>query len=184
MAKDEAGRVVVGVRHSLGAYQALRYSVAQARQRDAALLVVHAVRRPAGRGGGPPDGAALDLVDSVFVEALGGRPTDLRIQIVVRQGPAGAALVAVAGQPDDLLVIGGSARRRWLRAAPVATHCASHAGCPVIIVAPPALARAGRVGRLARSAIRDIERNLSRSGGDGPRHVRPTFINTRWSRRR
>lgn len=174
------GRVVVGVRHSLGAYQALRYSVAQARRRGATLLVVHAVRRPAGRGGGLPEAIARDLVASVFAEALGGLPEGLRIHIVAEPGPAGAALVRVADHADDLLVIGGSARRRWLRAAPVAAYCATRAGCPVVIVPPPALARAGRAARLARATVRDVERHVSGAG----RHARPTFLNSRWVRRR
>jgi nucleotide-binding universal stress UspA family protein len=166
------GSVVVGVHHSLGAYQALRYAVAEAGRRDATLLVVHALRRPAGRGASAPTvDAGLEYVRSVFVEALGAMPTGPRLKVVAEYGNPGAVLVGFAHREHDLLVIGGSSRHR-LRRAGVAAYCARHAGCPVLIVPPPALARAGRTGRLARTAVHDLERHLATTGRRPGAHVR------------
>jgi nucleotide-binding universal stress UspA family protein len=181
MNRHAAGRVVVGVHHSLGAYQALRHAVAEAGRRDATLLVVHALRRPAGRSLPPPEVAADAVrqhVGAVFVEALGAVPAGLRIEIVAEHGNPGQALVTVAYRVADVVVIGGSARR-WLplRGAPVASYCAAHAVCPVVIVPPPELARTGRRGRLARAAVRDAEAHLART-------TRPAHVNPGWVRRR
>jgi nucleotide-binding universal stress UspA family protein len=168
MAEAEAGRVVVGISSSLAGYQALRYAVAQARQRQAPLLVVRVFngRSP---GSAPWDAtlaeAALDDVRDVFRETFGGLPRDLQVQMTSREGVTGAALVGAADRPADLLVIGGSGTHRMPRpwSGAVARHCARHAVCPIVIVPPPALARTARTGRLARDTANGAEEFLRTS---------------------
>jgi nucleotide-binding universal stress UspA family protein len=63
------------------------------------------------------------------------------VQPVVVRGKAGPALVQVAHQPDDLLVL-GSGERGWparLFHGRVARYCVAHAACQVLTVPPPAL---------------------------------------------
>ena len=61
----------------------------------------------------------------------------------VERGPAGWVLVNTARRPGDLPVVGAGRRGRLARMARsrVTGYCAAHAGCPVITVPPPALAR-------------------------------------------
>ena len=157
------GRVVVGVGHSLGAYQALRYAVGEARRRRTDLLAVRAYRSTGyGQGPLPVDcvaGAALAVVEVAFAEALGGAPPDLAVEVVVREGHAGHWLVATADRESDLIVIGGCGTRRLtrLRSTAVARFCAREAGCPVVIVPPSALARAANTDRLARGVAGDAQ---------------------------
>jgi nucleotide-binding universal stress UspA family protein len=156
-------RVVVGVGRSLGAYQALRYAVAEARRRGAVLVAVRTFHMANGEEGLLNATllmrAAAEQVRSAFAEAVGQLPPDLEIDIVVLAGPAGSALVSVADRESDLLIIGGCGARRWgrLRTAATARFCARHAVCPVVIVPPTALARSGQADRLARHTARDVE---------------------------
>jgi nucleotide-binding universal stress UspA family protein len=162
------GRVVVGIGHSLGAYEALRYAVDEARRRRTALLAVRAYRTTAyGQSPLPAhcvaDGA-LAVVEMAFAEALGGAPPDLPVEVIVRVGHAARTLVFTADREDDLIVIGGCGRRRLtrLRSTAIARFCAREAGCPVVIVPPNALARSGRPDRLARDAAGDAQDFLLR----------------------
>jgi nucleotide-binding universal stress UspA family protein len=157
------GRIVVGIGRSVGAYQALRYAVAEARQRGFALLAVRTFWSP-------PNGQALlnadflsvaatEQVDVAFTEALGGRPDDLEVDVLVREGEAARWLVSIASHESDLLIIGGCGVRRWahLRSTAVARFCAREATCPVVIVPPSPLARSANADRLARDTARDVE---------------------------
>ena len=170
------GRVVVGIGHSLGAYQALRYAVVEARRRHTTLLAVRAYRSTAyGQSPLPVDvvaGAALVVVEVAFAEALGGAPPDLPLEVVVREGHPARALVGTANREGDLIVIGGCGTRRLtrLRSTAVARFCAREAGCPVVIIPPNALARSARADRLARDAAGDAQDFLLRQmpPGIGP----------------
>src|SRR3978361_1781319 len=111
MTEAEAGRVVVGIRDSLAGYQALRYAVAQARERQASLLVVRGFNGTS-PGSAPWDATLAEApagdVRAVVRQTCGGLPRDVKIQMVSREGVTGAALVGAADRPADLLVIGGS----------------------------------------------------------------------------
>jgi nucleotide-binding universal stress UspA family protein len=163
MGDTQMGRVIVGVDESLAGYQALRYAVQQARARGAKLTAVRAFQC-AGAGAQWSSvirEAAVSEVAQAFAEALGGPPADIETLILVIEGGAGAALVNVADSPMDLLVIGGSRRRRWR--APrttVARICARQAVCPVVIVPPPELACVTSEARLAKEAAASAERLL------------------------
>ena len=162
------GRVVVGVGHSLGAYQALRYAVVEARRRHADLLAVRTYRSTGyGQSPLPADcvaGAARAVVEAAFAEALGGAPRDLSVEVIVRDGHAARTLVGTANRESDLIVIGGcgTRRRTRLRSTAIARFCAREAGCPVVIVPPNALARLAHADRLARDVAGDAQDFLLR----------------------
>ena len=161
-----ATRVMVGVSESLAGLAALRYAVAEARRRGS---VLHAVRAwqfaVAWRGDDAElcrDGLALEaamLVRRAFDNAMGGVPTDITIMATVREGVAGTILPALASRDDDVLVVGGPSQRRWLLPR-VTRHCLRRASCPVIVVAPPVLARA----RHPRALVRQLRREVRRGG--------------------
>src|SRR5262249_50637310 len=69
-------------------------------------------------------------------------PPGVRTWPLVLRGPAGPALVSLARQPGDLLVIGAGRRTALTRlvCCPVARHCLAHAHRPVLAVPPPDLA--------------------------------------------
>jgi nucleotide-binding universal stress UspA family protein len=152
----------------VGGYQALRYAVTEARRRGLPLLPVRVYRLSAnGLGLLQPEmleRAAAQQVDMAFLEALGGPPRDLRIQVRLPDGAVAAALVSVADRETDLLVIGGCGRRRWNRRrhTAIARICVRDAVCPVVIVPPTALARSAAEVRLARQTARDVEDYLIR----------------------
>jgi nucleotide-binding universal stress UspA family protein len=160
--------VVVGISPTIAGYQALRYAVAEARERQTTLVVVRVFngRSP---GSAPWNAtlaeAALDDVRAVFRETFGGVPRDVSIQMVPCEGITGGALVGAADRPADALVIGGSGTHRLTRpwSGSVARYCARHAICPVVIVPPPALARTGRTRRLAKDTASDAEEFLRTS---------------------
>jgi nucleotide-binding universal stress UspA family protein len=168
MAETDAGRIVVGISAGVAGYQALRYAVAAARERQATLLVVRVFdeRSPVWA---PWQAtlieAAAEEVRNAFRETFGGIPRDLSIRMISRVGLTGAELTGVANRPADVLVIGGSGTHRLTRpwSGAVARYCARHATCPVVIVPPPALARCGRAARLAKAAAAGAEEFLRTS---------------------
>jgi nucleotide-binding universal stress UspA family protein len=163
----EPGRVIVGVGRSLGAYQALRFAVAEARRREAPLLAVRTFRTIANDQILLPtnylSAGAIWHVDTAFAEALGGLPGDLTVMIIVQEGDVAHALVATADRESDLLVIGGHCGHRLirLRGAAIARSCTRYATCPVVIVPPATLARSAHADRLARQTLRGAEEYLS-----------------------
>jgi nucleotide-binding universal stress UspA family protein len=156
---QKTGRVVVGISDTLAGYQALRYAVAQARERDLPLVAVRAYTCAAGA---PWRDVIVDLakdyVMKVFAEALGGFPAGVATEVAVGTGEPGRVLVATARRDGDLLVIGGSGARRWTgrRRACVARFCSRWASCPVVIVPPPAMARRAR-GRMTRDVVLEAD---------------------------
>ncbi|MEU6341400.1 universal stress protein [Streptomyces sp. NPDC046977] len=144
-------RVVVGVSGSLGSLAALHRAAAEARRRDAALVVVHAWE-PAGgefsyrRQPCPPllragqDQARLRLLTAMD-NAFGGAPPGLGVQALIARGPAARCLVHIADREDDLLVVGAGrpGLLRRLLASSVAHRCVRDAVCPVLSVPRPSL---------------------------------------------
>jgi nucleotide-binding universal stress UspA family protein len=160
------GRIIVGVSGSLSSLAALRLAVGHARRTTGAMDAVLAWAPPGGETG-PKVATPKVLVDlwtemaaqrlrQAFDEALGGIPTDIDVRLHVVRGDPGKVLTCLAHRPDDLLVIGagsaGAIRRRLHRT--VGGYCTAHAGCPVILAPPPALARAlGTHGTVPGSAV-------------------------------
>ncbi|MFJ3876847.1 universal stress protein [Streptomyces sp. NPDC090077] len=144
-------RVVVGGTGTPGSMTALHRAAAEARVRDAELVVVLAWQAPGGElgsrnGPGPAAraecrAAAGERLREVLDTAFGGVGPGVPLTGVAACGTAGAALVEAARDPEDLLVVGAGARaalRRFLRPS-VAGYCLAHACCPVLVVPPSRL---------------------------------------------
>jgi nucleotide-binding universal stress UspA family protein len=87
---------------------------------------------------------AAQFALDVLVRAVGGIPPDVEVRVIAVDEPAGPALVSFADrEEDDLLVVGDAQRRDMhrLRSGSVAGHCVRRAGCPVLVVPPPVLAK-------------------------------------------
>jgi nucleotide-binding universal stress UspA family protein len=169
----ETGRVVVGIADTVAGYQALRYAVARARERGGQLVAVRAFMCSS-RNAPWRDvltKKAKECIRKVFNEALGGLPAGLKIESVICDAEVATALIKIADQVDDLLVIGGSGGRRLIgwRRARVARRCSREANCPVVIVPPPAMARRS-VNRLAREVVREADTFLT------PPPARPAIL--------
>ena len=154
------GRLIVGTSGSPGSLHALRYGEVLARAHDAALIPVLAWEIPGDNRGRIQPASELgracrDLACQRLREALiavwGEVPSDPLVQPHVERGPTGWVLVNLACRPDDVLVVGAGRRGALGRLAfsRVSGYCVAHAQCPVMAVAPPALARELGRGRLA-----------------------------------
>ena len=142
-------RVVVGVNGSESSLAALHRAAEEARRRDAVLVPV-LVWQPVGGEMAyrshpcPPllkqwEQAACDRLDAAFDQAFGGRPADLRVKaMVVRAERPGPALVEIADQPSDLLVVSTGRQGRLTRLfhGSVSRYCLAHARGAVLGVAP------------------------------------------------
>ncbi|WP_424217384.1 universal stress protein (plasmid) [Streptomyces sp. BI20] len=145
---------MVGVSGSAGSVSTLRRALAEARARGAAeLRVVLAWQAPGGGLGGRAGGDARvpqqcheastarlrHLLDEVFgPEPLGSEPLGPAVVGLAVRATPGAALVASANDPEDLIVLGAGQRNplhRLLRPS-VARHCLTHAVCPVLSIPP------------------------------------------------
>jgi nucleotide-binding universal stress UspA family protein len=146
-------RVIAGVSGSLRSLGALRAAVAEARSAGAAVLAVLAWA-PAGgeiaylRAPCPLllrlwEQEAHERMRDAFDEAFGGMPDDVAVRQLVVRAPPGPALVELADQPGDLLVVGYGGRSRLGCAVHghVTRYCMAHARCPVLAVPPPELIR-------------------------------------------
>jgi len=141
------GVIVVGVDQSTGANAALRFALAEARLRQAALRVVHAwqfgyIGATGLEGWLPAAGGKLEdfragaeaalerTLNEVGVDADG-----LTIERRVEQGPAATVLIEES-QGADLLVVGsrGHGGFAQLLLGSVSQQCAQHAHCPVVII--------------------------------------------------
>ena len=147
------GRVVVGVSGSPNSLQALRQAVGLARHYQAVLVPVLAWIPPGGElAAARWPAPSLNLVWrreaerrllAAFDDGLGGLPPDVEAAPLIVRGETGPALVEVADRDGDLLVIGAGRRGRIgrLLMARVPRYCVARAGCTVITVPPPPLAR-------------------------------------------
>jgi nucleotide-binding universal stress UspA family protein len=139
--------IVVGVDHSAGAKEALRFALEEAQLRQAMLRAVHAWQFGyiAGMGmqGGLPaiggelhefrDAAAVAL-DATLREAIPDAG-DVQVERRVAEG-APAAVLVEESRGADLLVVGsrGHGGFAQLLLGSVSQQCAHHAECPVVIV--------------------------------------------------
>lgn len=137
-----AGTIVVGVDGSEVGQSALAWAVAEAAQRGAEVVAVHAwqppvVGDPTGLGAMsfPLDelSAGAKAVLTSAVEQLGGQGAGVRQ--VVSEGSAAAVLLDHAADAD-LVVVGSRGRGGFagLLLGSVSHQVAQHAICPVVIV--------------------------------------------------
>jgi nucleotide-binding universal stress UspA family protein len=144
-------RVIVGTSGSPGSLPALRYAQRLARRDDAQLIAVHAWLPPGGdladrRYPSPymrklwAEAAQQRLQDALEL-AWAGIPAGLAVQRVIVRGEPGPALVDVASDDDDLLVVGAGRRSRLTRIwrGRVSRYCLARARCPVMAVPPAEL---------------------------------------------
>jgi nucleotide-binding universal stress UspA family protein len=143
--------IIVGVDHSAGAEEALRFAFEEAQLRRATLRAVHAwqfgyIGAPSLEGAVPVVGAELEehrsaaeaALDATIREAIPD-PGDVEIERRVVEGAAAAVLVEES-RGADLLVVGsrGHGGFAQLLLGSVSQQCAHHAECPVVIVRPRA----------------------------------------------
>jgi nucleotide-binding universal stress UspA family protein len=155
-------RVIVGASGTPGSLRALRYAEVLARAHDALLIPVIAWAPPGGdraAATGPGDlrlawqEEACRRLRDALLAVWGDIPHDPMVQPQVERGPAGWVLVSVASRPGDVLVLGAGQHGVLVRliSRRATRYCLAHAGCPVLIVPPGALARETGHGRLARA---------------------------------
>jgi nucleotide-binding universal stress UspA family protein len=143
------GVIVVGVDHSAGAEEALRFALEEAKLRQASLRAVHAwqlsyIGAGSTAGSYPVLGGELDdlraaaeaALDTTLREASPD-PGDVEIERRVVEGVPAAVLVEES-RGADLLVVGsrGHGGFAQLLLGSVSQQCAHHAECPVVIVRP------------------------------------------------
>ena len=139
----------------------MRYGEVLARAHGAVLIPVLAWELPGGDYAErvQPSGdlrlewqrLACERLRDALIAAWGEVPGDPLIQPHIERGPPGWVLVNLACRPGDVLVVGAGRRGALARMAfsRVSRYCLAHAGCPVLAIPPPALARELRHGRLA-----------------------------------
>ncbi len=139
-------RIVVGIDGSAESKRALRWAVAEAKLRGAALRVVHVWTFPytaAGPGLDPTlDAQMIDdvrrsaerLVERELAE-LGDEAAGIDIERAVVDGAPAPTLIAAA-EGSDLLVVGsrGHGGFSGLLLGSVSQQCSHHAPCPLVIV--------------------------------------------------
>jgi nucleotide-binding universal stress UspA family protein len=147
-----AGRVIVGVSGSPGSIPALRYAENAARRDGAPLVAVHAWippggdlaerRCPSSHLRRAWQEAARQRLHEALDAAWGCIPVGLDLELVVIRGETAPALVDLACNAGDLLVVGTGQRGRLARVSHgrVSRYCVAHAACPVLTVPPPARA--------------------------------------------
>jgi nucleotide-binding universal stress UspA family protein len=135
-------RIIVGLDGSDHAVRALRWAVAEARLRDAELLVVHIATRPGSLPPTPPGEAEADLAalsrELVIDEALAAVPTNgLTVERLARVGHPAAELASLSTDAD-LLVMGarGLGGFRGLLLGSVTQQALAAAHCPVAVIVP------------------------------------------------
>jgi nucleotide-binding universal stress UspA family protein len=148
--------VVVGVDDSLTGYAALRVAVGEARRRSTPLYAVRA------ENDGFPS-ADTRQITAAFLTALGGFPRDVAVCQEICTMAAPQALVAVADDRRDLIVVGNSGKGAWhaFRSGSVSRALVRRSRCPVLAVPAPEMAREmgravgrpGLRGRLGRGGL-------------------------------
>ncbi|MEV3861661.1 universal stress protein [Streptomyces sp. NPDC050095] len=141
------GRVVVGVSGSRASRAALRSAAERATTGE--LVVVRAWEPPEGEATYRrwPDadwarhwqGVAREELTRAVAETLGATPPGLDVTLRVERSRPGPALLALATDPADLVVIGGRPGRRG---GAVHRFVRRHALCPVLTVPVRPLRRA------------------------------------------
>lgn len=148
-------RVVVGVDDTPSGLAAVRTAIRLAGSHDAKLIAVRAWAlgqpRHGGRrmrhiahphvvlsfSGSQQCAASRILVHRAFAAVADGTPTPVTIR--TPECDPGLALVGIAREPGDVLVVGtnpGHPARRLVHGS-VSRYCARHAVCPVLVVPEP-----------------------------------------------
>jgi nucleotide-binding universal stress UspA family protein len=136
--------IVVGVDGSDESKEALRWALEEARLRDATVRAVYAWRDPyvLAPGFGLPEDFEFDALRERAVETLdavvaevAGKTSDVLVDKVVAEGPAGSVLVQAA-EDAELLVVGSRGHGGFvgLLLGSVSQQCVTHAPCPVLVV--------------------------------------------------
>ena len=127
--------------------EALRWALEEARLRNATVRAVFAWRDPyvLAPGFGLPEDfefdalreRAVETLDAVVAEVVGTQ-SDVPVEAVIAEGPAGSVLVEAAGDAD-LLVVGSRGHGGFvgLLLGSVSQQCVTHAPCPVLVVRGP-----------------------------------------------
>lgn len=139
--------IVVGVDHSAGAKEALRFAFEEAHLRQATLRAVHAwqfgyIGATGMEGALPAVGGELHDFRDAAAAALGATLREaipdaghVEVERLVVEG-APAAVLVEESRGADLLVVGsrGHGGFAQLLLGSVSQQCAHHAECPVVIV--------------------------------------------------
>lgn len=139
--------IVVGVDGSDESQAALRWALEEARLRGATVRAVYAWRDPyvLAPGYGLPEDFEFDALREKAVERLDvvvagvvGTQSDVPIEAVVAEGPAGSVLVEAA-EDAEILVVGSRGHGGFvgLLLGSVSQQCVTHAPCPVLVVRGP-----------------------------------------------
>jgi len=147
-------RVIAGVDDSPGGLAALAAATKLARDHRAELVAVRAWALGLPRHGGrrmrhlshphvvlnfsgiEQSAASSVLVRRAFGAVAGGMPLDMRISIETPEGDPAVALIALANQTGDVIVVGtrsGYPAQRLIHGS-VSRYCSRHANCPVLVV--------------------------------------------------
>jgi nucleotide-binding universal stress UspA family protein len=142
--------IIVGVDHSAGAWEALRFALTEAQLRGGSLRAIHTWQPPySGAGLGFTErayradelsdlkSAAEVALDASIEEAIPD-VGEVEIERRVIEGMPAAVLVEES-HGAELLVVGsrGLGGFRGLLLGSVSQQCAHHAACPVVIVRAP-----------------------------------------------
>jgi nucleotide-binding universal stress UspA family protein len=76
------------------------------------------------------------LTRRALATALGGVPSDVAVTIETPESDPALALIALASEPGDVIVVGrcpGDLVRRLVHGS-VSRYCTRHARCPVLVV--------------------------------------------------
>lgn len=116
---------------------------------------------------GSAAGEAAATVAQAFADTMGGEPDDLAVRVVLLPHAPGPVLVEYACRDQDVLVLGRGRQSRWRRprGSPVVRYCVRRASCPVLVVPPPPLTRAGSPRSLMRQLRREID-EIAEGGAD------------------
>lgn len=138
-------RIVVGIDGSQGARRALEWAVAEAKLRDAHLVVIHAWLEPAAVAVGSVITAG-GVEPEVFEETAERTVADVLKEVDTTGLPQGIESHVVAGAPArslldaakdaDIVVVGsrGLGGFTGLLLGSVSQQVAHHATCPVVII--------------------------------------------------
>jgi nucleotide-binding universal stress UspA family protein len=138
--------IVVGVDGSPESKEALRWALEEARLRKANVRAVYAWRDPyvLAPGFGLPEDfefdalreKAVETLDAVVAEVV-GTMSDVHVDKVVSEGPAGSVLVQAADDADAVMLVVGSRGHGGfvgLLLGSVSQQCVTHAPCAVLVV--------------------------------------------------
>jgi nucleotide-binding universal stress UspA family protein len=136
------GVIVVGVDGSESSIDALKWAATQARLSGASLEAVWAWEWPSSYGWTPPTWASdwnpaveAEIVLRRVVETVLENMSEVAVKTRVEEGDPASVLLRVA-EAADLLVVGsrGHGAFAGMLLGSVSEHCASRAGCPVVVV--------------------------------------------------